>query len=369
MIRKNVHFFLIFWMIFVCPNLQGSELQCLYPHWNQELIKLVQINRWIERNAPKHPIAVFDFDGTINSEKYLSIKGTLRSGQSAWRIWTAQRLLQFPFAFPTFRVNEDSFETEKNIIEMDEIVERLSPVPIEDWMKFSETSTFEEGMTENEIRQTIQAFLVDYPPEKYAFYPMLDVLQRLLDKGFKVWIITGSSPIYVSTVLGEIQKKSLISNKEFYNFSGLVKESYEPYSREKPDGVKIIGNISKRTPMGRFTRVYDRSFTKNPENKFLIVNGEGKKAVLENYIEPLEHTEALFCAGNSDGDVAVMTKVLKRNSGALGILVNPTGKNFPKLEGPQTVVLPSTLFSASKQCLNASFENARQTTGLNREKE
>ncbi|MBF0409219.1 MAG: haloacid dehalogenase-like hydrolase [Candidatus Riflebacteria bacterium] len=339
---KVVFLFILAGLFFVQCG-YAADLTELYPNWKDlSPAKLMVLERFIERHSSKKPIAVFDFDGTLISEKYPSHGNRLRSGQSAWRAWTAQNLTAFPFAFPSFRVSGSLPDTFANIIHRDEILENFTDVPLSEYMKFTELAAFEAGMTENEVRTCIDGFLKDYPPEKYVYYPMLDVIQRLIDKDYPVWIITGSNPIYVSAILKNLEEKSKSSGKRVYNFKNLTHPVYAPYSKANQNGVKIIGNISRRTPDGYFTRIYDDAFVKSPDNRHYVVAGEGKLIALENYLEPSEEKSTLFAAGNSDGDYELMSNVLKSNSLALGIMVNPGGKKFPTLAGQQTIVLNLT---------------------------
>ncbi len=146
----------------------------------------------------------------------------------------------------------------------------------------------------------------------------MDVAQRLVDAGFKVWIVTGSNPHYVAAVLEVVQQDCSFKKDRKYELN----ISSTPYSPEKD---RIVGNMAKLLENGTFSMVYDDSFTrKGGDGKLLIIEKDGKRIALQHYIEPKENAKAIFCAGNSGGDFHIMRHVLS-DERSFGLFVNPRG--------------------------------------------
>jgi hypothetical protein len=178
-----------------------------------------------------------------------------------------------------------------------------------------------------------------YRPRDLFFLPMLDVLQRAIDLRFRVYILSGSNPYLINAFLRRITEEMEYQPGRRYDFAGLVKASYSPVSPDNPAGSRILGNMARLTDTGTFSQVYDDRFCFDPQGRMYVIEGEGKRVALENYIEPLEKAPAVFFAGNSDNDYVVTKTILDRRPGNLGVMVNPRGREYPTLAGKGTVVL------------------------------
>lgn len=319
----------------------STRLALAYPHWkNTRLVDLVRIDRFIERHAGKNAIAVFDFDGTIISEEWPAIGGTLSSGQSAWRIWCAHNLSSLPSVFPQLDIGCGADDHRDNILLLDDVLEGRTNVEASGWLKFTGLTSFEAGMTPEEVCGAVEAFLAKEPPAGRVFFPMLDVMQHMIDRGWRVWIVSGSSPYFISAVLADISRTCEYTPGRRYDFEGILIDSWKPRSAFAPDGARLLGNTARLDASGRFSRVYDDSFTRVSAREKYILEKEGKRVALETWIEPAEGGHALLCAGNSDGDAVLMETILGRASDTLGLFVNPRGKSFPALSAkPQAVNL------------------------------
>lgn len=175
---------------------------------------------------------------------------------------------------------------------------------------------FTAGMTPQELETAVNKFLKHYNPEKYAFLPMLDVLQKMSDEGFDVWIVTGSNQYFVGNMLKYIQNNIDYTPGKKYDFSKILAPTKESEMHIAGNGLKLMKN-------NRFSVVYDNRYTQNPENKLYIVDHEGKEIVVKN-LEKWENSKALFVAGNSDGDLNDSQFIINRDKNAFGIEVNPS---------------------------------------------
>lgn len=320
-------------------NRISPRLSHAYPHWgNTRFADLVRIDRFIERHAGKNAIAVFDFDGTIISEEWPAIGDTLRSGQSAWRIWCAHHLSELPFVFPRLDIGRGAEDHRDNILRLDDVLEGQTNVEASGWLKFTALTQFEAGMTPVELRGAVEAFLAKDPPAGRVFFPMLDIMQHMIDRGWRVWIISGSSPHFITAVLEDLSRTCEYTPGRRYDFNGLLVDSWKPRSPESPDGARLLGNTSKLDASGRFSQVYDDSFTRAAPREKYVLEKTGKRIALETWVEPAEGGRAVFCAGNSDGDAVLMESILGSASDTLGLLVNPRGKVFPALSGKSQAV-------------------------------
>ncbi len=310
-----------------------------YPHWpKDQLAALLRIDRFVERNAGKGMIAVFDFDGTICSEQYPVAGLELRSGQSAWRIWVANHLERFPRAFPKLRLHDSTAADRERILLHDNLLEGYTNVRAAGYMKFSQLACFETGMSISELDETVQPFFTDYPPRKFVFLPMLDLLQRLLDKGFRVWVVTGSSPWFVRSFLDKAARECTREGGLSYDFKGILGEGVGIYSRANPTGSRILGHFPLLDKHGRLSGVFDDRAFRFPDGRLTTLEREGKVSALENWIEKQENGRAGFFAGNSDGDAKLMETILSRPD-TLGLFVNPRGDTFKGLGGPGALVV------------------------------
>jgi len=313
-------------------NQRSIRLSQAYPHWGDaQLAELVRIDRFIERHAERKAIAVFDFDGTIISEEWPVAGGELRSGQSAWRIWCAHHLAELPFVFPRLNIGRGADDHRDTILRLDDVLEGQTNVEASGWLKFTGLASFEAGMTPGDVRRAVDAFLDAQPPAGRVFSPMLDIMQRMIDRGWRVWIISGSSPHFITAVLANLARTCEYTPGRRYDFRGLLVDFWKPRSGGCLDGARLLGNVSKLDASGRFSSVYDDSFTQASPREKYVLEKEGKRVALETWVEPAEGGHALFCAGNSDGDAVIMESIFGRASDTLGLFVNPRGKLFPGL--------------------------------------
>jgi len=324
-------------------QLSGAKSEPLhtdYPHWNFEnsktYSKLERINSFIEQNRNKEFLAIFDWDGTIYNE-HIPVKelnDARYSGQAAYHIWTAINSDAFPFKpFPMFWTKDGKFA--ENVIEKNNFLEGHANVTANGYSKFTQIPLFTSGMTPQEFEITIDEYLKQYRPDQYAFLPMLDVLQKMLDEGVNVWIITGSNHYFVGYVLKYIQENIKYSGDKYYNFQSILSPTEKSVMHIAGNGMKLMHNK-------RFSAVYDNTFTQNPEKKLYIVDREGKEIVVKN-LEKWSKAKTLFVAGNSDGDLWDSEYILERSTKGFGIAVNPTQgsklRNFSKHHEKQIVLL------------------------------
>jgi phosphoserine phosphatase len=207
-------------------------------------------------------------------------------------------------------------------VRRDDYLEGKTNVALSDYSKFSQIATFEVGMTPQEMHEGVQDYLSEYPTEDYAYLKMLDILQQLVDNGFELWIITGSNPYFIASLLNDID--------ETLGYE-LLAASCVP---DDPDleQCQIAGNAAKQSPDGRFTIVYDDRFVRlsGRNNPFFlernIVDGEGKEIAIRNYIEEKRDKPVVFYAGNSGGDYEAIEYVLDQEElDTLAVAVNPKG--------------------------------------------
>jgi len=313
-------------------NQRSTRLSQAYPHWGDaQLAELVRIDRFIERHAGRQAVAVFDFDGTIISEEWPAIGGARRSGQSAWRIWCAHHLAELPSVFPRLNIGRGTDDHRDNILRLDDVLEGQTNVEASGWLKFTGLTSFEAGMTPVEVRRAIDAFLAVQPPAGRVYFPMLDIVQHMIDRGWHVWIISGSSPHFITAVLSDVARTCEYTPGRRYDFRGVLVDPWKPRSGDCADGARLLGNGSKLDASGRFSQVYDDSFTQTSSRERYVLEKEGKRIALETWVEPAEEIPAVFCAGNSDGDAVIMERILGRASDTLGLFVNPRGKLFSTL--------------------------------------
>lgn len=298
-----------------------------YSHWSakdkNQCEALIELNNFIEANKGKGLIALFDWDGTLYGEK-VKIKeyrkGGFKAGQPAWHIWAAYHMFEYDDLnlLPLFKTYGSKNDQIKNAAIKDDYLEgKLDPKP-KGYDKFSQIAIFEAGMTPVQMTEGIRLYLKDYKPCRYAIYPALDIMQRLSDAGFEIWIVTGSNPYYVATVLDAVEKECKQTKNKHYDFN----ISGVPYSIGKD---KIVGNAAKLGPDGKFSQVYEDKFVKGGEKgKLYVIEREGKRVAVKNYIEKSKDRRAVFCAGNSGGDTQMMEYVLMKDD-SFGLFVNPRG--------------------------------------------
>ena len=294
-----------------------------YPHWNftnvAEYKKLEKIDNFIEANKNQGYGAVFDWDGTIVDE-FLFVKeepSIINSSQMNWYIWTAYNANKYKFAiFPKY--SSDSNKFPKNFID------EIKYIIKEGYSQYNRTLYFITGMLPEQIVETTNGYFQEYPPSKIVNYRMLDVMQKMVDSGFNVWIITGSNPYYISAMIDWIEKNLKYSDNTNYKFN----ISTIPFDITKG---KIVGNTVKISNEETFLETYNDIFIKNKENKPYYTVGKGKTVALENYVSKRIENDIIFSAGNSSGDYYMMEYVLNKNN-SLGIFVNPKGSLVKLLE-------------------------------------
>lgn len=306
-----------------------DDLKKLYPHWDfssfTTITKLKKIDSFIKANADAHNLAVFDWDGTLYNEHIpvADQKNEKFAGQPAWYIWAANHDSN---VFPLFDSSDNEFIN--NVITKDRYLEgRTNIQNVDIYSKFTQTSIFTAGMTPKEVTDSIYKFLEikTYSPEQNAFLPMLDVLQRMHDAGFDIWIITGSNPYFVSTEIKYVEDNIDYTSGAKYNFGkGFLTVPYDPATGH------IAGNTLKLLKNCVFSIVYDDRYVKNDKGNLYIVDHEGK-AIAMNNIAQKDGNIAIFAAGNSDGDFNDIQAVTDDNK-HLAIAVAPAaGSELEKL--------------------------------------
>lgn len=313
LLRFKVVLFVIFWLFTVSHGAMAEPAKALYPHWDfknkAQVEHLAAIDSFIEKNKNSGVVAVLDWDGTVYAEN-IKVKEDkkigISSGQPLWHIWAAYHDKTL---LPLLRTGEDEKTQIENIVLKDGYLEGKTDVKADGYNKFSQIAVFEAGMTPAELTDGVLRYLDDYPPKNFVFYPVLDVVQRLADSGFKVWLVTGSNPYFVAAVLKKIEGTCFYTKDRKYDFK-----------------ISIAGNGAKLSKDGKFTMIYDDEFVKKgSEGKLYIIEKAGKTIAVQNYIEPKEKGKAIFCAGNSGGDAEMVDYVLK-DKDALCIAVNPRGE-------------------------------------------
>lgn len=285
-----------------------------YPHWDCGDPQLKTIDAFIENNANKNYVAAFDWDGTLYDEKITLKKGDpnegeQRSSQSVWHLWGANKNI-----FPLFETQDHQYAN--NVIMRDDFVEGVTEVSPESYSKFNFIAMTEAGLTPKEMYDAEQQYMKSYKPEDYAYLPMLDIFQQVKNKGYQVWIITGSNPYFVNnimTYLDETLGYDLVAKGCESNLFNL-------------DNCNIMGNGAKLLSDGKFSFVYDDRFVKNTLSHRFVVDGEGKEVAINNYLLPRVKAPMVMYVGNSGGDFEAMQYVLSQEDiDGLGISVNPRG--------------------------------------------
>jgi hypothetical protein len=336
-----------------------------YPHWKEcfetgtfsnkpkNCSKLQKVDAFIDLYKGQAVAAVFDFDGTLYHEDiHLDEQyGTTLNGkkvqvvaQPAWHRWAANHWDRFPQLqlFPLYRTENNGPLTA--LINIDNYLEgkvNAKTGKVSGYHKFRQIATLEAGMTPENMAKGVSLYLDKYSPNDYAIYVVLDIMQNMINHQFKVWIVTGSNPYFVSVVLHQIEQ---LDTTGYFNFGKLSAVPHQPSSRDgKQIKSRIIGNAAKVYD-GKFSAVWDdRYLPRDKYDEIYAVMNEGKRLILKDYIEPNE-TEVVACIGNSGGDYAMMSYVLEKQSETtetLGILINPRGKLASLIDHPNTITLSS----------------------------
>ena len=195
------------------------------------------------------------------------------------------------------------------------------------------------------MHKAVKAYLYDYEPCQYAFFPVLDVYHRFVETGFHVWIVTGSNPYYVKPVLQEIENKCLRTDGTKYNFE-IDNKVFNPDSDRMYGNFAQVTNASKKsivfndmlddTRIRPYARLFDfetNQFVdpKSDRAKQLetldyryINNRLGKTITVGGYIEHKEKSQVVFIAGNSSSDQNMLEFNLSRPD-TMVMGVNPHG--------------------------------------------
>ncbi len=290
-----------------------------YPNWDENDPAVATIDAFIQIHKGKGYVAAFDWDGTLYSET-IEVKGevhmgTTRSGQSIWHLWGARRGY-----FPAFKTKDgDHLGT---VVRRDDYLEGKTNVSLSGYSKFAQIATFEAGMTPLEMREGVRAYAGDYPPRDYAYLKMLDVVRQFIENGFQVWIVTGSNPYFVMSILETIDETMGVD---------LLSKGCDP-TRPDLEKCRIVGNCAKLSPEDRFTMVYNDRFVRIAGANtpyFLernIIDGAGKAVAIREFIEPRAGKPVVFYAGNSGGDYESIQYVLNQKElNTLIAAVNPRG--------------------------------------------
>ncbi len=337
-----------------------------YPHWSDcaSSTKLQKIEAFIEKNKANasNEIAAFDWDGTLYSEHVPITEGgrqMVRSGQSAWHLWGAKEILQHPggefnYLFPSFKqYKEDGVSINyqawhDNIENMDDYVEGQFKTISEDqasgvetkglpqgvYDKFSQIAMFEQGMRFQQVKCGLGHYLKSFPAKNFAFLKMFDLMHRLEVAGFRIWIITGSNPYFVSNLI--TNDKNGVNSLSDYNVlpqcQALMDKTKSQLSHLTPDQFfqhcTIAGNAAVWAGgKSRFAHRYDdRNFNTAPAGDKLAIDHYGKWFAAQHIVK-LEGKPIVLYAGNSDGDYSLMKRVLANAfsapSGTFGVFVQP----------------------------------------------
>ena len=298
-----------------------------YPHWdftNKVMYqKLVKIDKFIKANKNKGYVAVFDWDGTLYSQQIPLLqyrKGQTVAGQMAWYIWASYHLYDPKYSglFPNYQTadGKGGCYFRKISTQLVQQLKKSSGI----YGAYRGIATLGAGMVQTSMAKGVNGYLQMYPAKKYILYPVMDLMQHLIDSGFNVWIVTGDTPYYLSALLKNIEHNINYTPVRKYNFN----LSAVPYN---PETGHLIGNGPRLSKHGVLTAVYDNSYTSVPNsNKLYVVNGQGKLIVINNYINKRVKKPFVFYAGNSGGDYqAIQALVTKRGGNVLAVAVNPIG--------------------------------------------
>ncbi|MFN3235269.1 MAG: hypothetical protein ACE365_07680 [Gammaproteobacteria bacterium] len=318
---KNISFVLLLFFAFFISNIYANVHCENYPHWKCNNAELVKIDQFLQKHANKGYVAAFDWDGTLY-EQDIVVKpgdvhaGDTRSGQSIWHLWGAKHGY-----FPEFVTR--SGKTANNVALRDDYIEGKTNISADAYSKFSQIAVYEAGMTPEEMHQGVSDYAKRYPPKNYGYFKMLDVMQAFKNHGYQVWIVTGSNPYFIATLLENLDQTL------GYNLLPKGCDAKHP----RISACHIAGNEAKLSPNGKFTMVYDDRFVDvaSPNGPLYlernIVDGPGKTIVMKNYIKKKSHKPIVFYAGNSGGDYEIVQYVLNQSNGldAFVVAVNPVG--------------------------------------------
>jgi len=320
----------------------NHQLCRFYPHWNcnipSELVVVQQIETFINKhsvNGKGKGIVAFDWDGTLYNEHIPNPDqfSDTRSGQSLWHIWGANHLKQYPYLFPAFKA--DSIKQQSIEIKMhDKYLEgkmfqpvdpnKIDPLTPSGYDKFSQIATFENGMTLRQMQVGMRGYLQDISPKENAFTKILDIAQRMQDKGFVVWVISGSNPYFLANAINGSNGVNKIFG--YHLFLGCDDVAGDPKFFNLR--CNLAGNGAKVVRINNvysFSGIYDDRFVKNaiPSEDRLIIDKYGKQLFLQQLAQKLQ-LPVIFYAGNSDGDTYAMNYTLNNSTDSMGLFVQPT---------------------------------------------
>ena len=316
-----------------------------YPHWNcndsEQLKKLTIIENFINKYPDSKGIVAFDWDGTLYHENINDSDnpGKTVSIKVSYRKWAANNLKKYPYLFPSFKANPNTLEEHRSNIrkelnfltgttyELNEDNEGKNEVrnkiKLKGYDKYLQNAKFESGMTLEEVRSSINDYLVEYSPKDYAYTRILDIAQRFSDKDFMVIIITAGNSYLVANLLTAKNGINRILKYKLFSDCLPTTKNVSRYMTH----CNIVGNSPKllKDDSGRyrFTSVFDDRFLRDiikPDER-VAVTGYGKKLILK-HLSQKYGLPLIFYAGNSDNDVDGMQAVLD-SSNAMGIFVNP----------------------------------------------
>lgn len=335
-----------------------------YPHWQNECNAPV-LNRIEEmiatyRGSSQNKSVAFDWDGTLYNEKIpLTNRPTeLRSGQSAFHQWSAEQIRQSHVhnLFPAFKTSTSFDQWAQNIQDHDDYLEGQTveypdvsdnqgdlpvaqPLNMAGYAKFSQITSFATGMTINDYFSAVDQYLTDYPVQTNAFTKTLDIMQRLQNASFNVWVITGSNPYFVATLIHRLDTKmgynimpqcsnyvdALLNHSTTFNANTFFSQCH------------IAGNADIVSANNKMTAVYDSRNNPMPRSdthlNLAIVDHFGKSLAAQHIIQSTG--PVVLYAGNSNGDYSLMTQLLNHQTGesgkVLGIFVQPNGDKLTSL--------------------------------------
>lgn len=225
----------------------------------------------------------------------------------------------------------------RNILRRDDYLEGMFENHPDEVSKFLQIATFEAGMTPRALDEYLKKYAKTYDPCSFAIYPMMDVLHRLANNGFSVWIVSGSNPYFIAALVSHVERTCPLDAKRRYDFQLTGKKPFDP-------GVDhILGNGAEVSADGTFSQSFDdralRVADPGADAGVFVMANEGKALALRQWIEGRHGKQVVFVAGNSDGDDAMTRYVLDK--GASGTEVMAMGVNARKEHFPKTLKLYS----------------------------
>ena len=316
-IRTHIAFFLFCFTPFFATAAISQEN---YPHWDlkkpENVAVLQKIDQLIQGNKGKSAVALFDWDGTVYDEtirsKEISGSAQMKSSQAVWHVWAAHHATHPAYRklnlFPHYRDCAKSCVLNGLLLKND-YLEGFTPdqPALDDYSKFSQIAGLTAGMTPVAYAQGVHAYEKKYPVSRFAFLPMFDVIQQMINHGFKVWFVSGSNPHFIAQLLKKIEKIN-----PNYDFSSIIEPTRWSDS-SYPTSNRIIGNQAKLFN-GKFTRIYDEQYINRQANEPLqTITGKGKAMAIQRFIAKRDKGPIIFAAGNSAGDIEMMEEVSKNN--------------------------------------------------------